>query len=72
MDYQKKMMATWNTNPEAMKIEQDPGMMQSVEEHQEIPTEDAAVMPVGEPLIVRDPAEYVSHTLPEDGNRSNF
>jgi hypothetical protein len=27
----------------------DPGTMQSVEEHQEIPKEDAAVMPVGEP-----------------------
>jgi hypothetical protein len=40
------MMAMWNTNPEAMKIEKDPGMMQSVEEHQEMPTEDAAVVPV--------------------------
>jgi hypothetical protein len=31
-------------NPE--KIEQDPGMMQSVEEHQDVPNEDVAVMPV--------------------------
>jgi hypothetical protein len=30
------------------KIEQDPGMIQSVEEHQEIPTEDTAIIPVGE------------------------
>jgi hypothetical protein len=30
----------------AKNIEQDSGMMQSVEEHQEIPTEDVAVMPV--------------------------
>jgi hypothetical protein len=28
------------------KIEQDPEMMQSVEEHQDIPNEVAAVMPV--------------------------
>jgi hypothetical protein len=28
------MMSKWNTNPEAMKIEQNPGMMQSMEEHQ--------------------------------------
>jgi hypothetical protein len=33
-------------NPE--KIEPNPGKMQSAEEHQEIPKEDAAVMPVGE------------------------
>jgi hypothetical protein len=33
---------------ETTKIEKDPGMMQSVEEHQEILTEDTAVMPVGE------------------------
>jgi hypothetical protein len=32
---------------EATKTEPDPGMMQSVEEHQEIPKEDATVMPVG-------------------------
>jgi DNA repair exonuclease SbcCD ATPase subunit len=31
------------------KTEPDPRMMQSTEEHQEIPNEDAAVMPVGEP-----------------------
>jgi hypothetical protein len=31
---------------EAMKTEPDPGMMQSAEEHQEFPKEDAAVMPV--------------------------
>jgi hypothetical protein len=30
-DYHKKIMAMWNTNPEAIKIEQDSGMMQSVE-----------------------------------------
>jgi hypothetical protein len=31
------------------KTEPDPEMMQSAEEHQEISTDDAAVMPVGEP-----------------------
>jgi hypothetical protein len=41
-------MAMWNTHPEAMKTEQDPGMMQSMEAHQEIPTEDGMVMPVRE------------------------
>jgi HD superfamily phosphohydrolase len=30
------------------ETEHDPGMMQSIEEHQEIPKEDATVMPVGE------------------------
>jgi hypothetical protein len=34
---------------EAKKTEQDPEMMQSAEEHQEIHTEDATIMPVGEP-----------------------
>jgi hypothetical protein len=48
-DYHKKMMARWNTNPEAMKIEKDPGVMQSMEEDQDMSTEDAAVVPVGEP-----------------------
>jgi predicted nuclease with TOPRIM domain len=33
------MMAMWNTNPEAMKIEQ------SVEEHQDVPSEDVIVRP---------------------------
>jgi protoporphyrinogen oxidase len=42
------MMATWNTHTETKKIEQDPRMMQSVEEHQDIPTQDAVVMSVGE------------------------
>jgi predicted HAD superfamily phosphohydrolase len=40
--YKKRMMAT-------KKIEKNPGMMQSVEEHQDVPNEDVAVMPVGEP-----------------------
>jgi hypothetical protein len=40
------MMATWNTHTETKKIEQDPGMMPSVEEHQDTPTEEVAVMPV--------------------------
>jgi hypothetical protein len=34
---------------EATETEPDPGMMHSIEEHQEIPKDDAAVMPVGEP-----------------------
>jgi hypothetical protein len=48
MERRKKhlMMAMWNIPTETCKTVQDPGMMQSVEEHQEIPTEDAAVMPV--------------------------
>jgi uncharacterized protein YlxW (UPF0749 family) len=33
----------------ATGTEPDPGMMQSIEEHQEIPKGEAAVMPVGEP-----------------------
>jgi hypothetical protein len=32
---------------EVTETEPNPGMMQSAEEHQEIPNEDAAVMPVG-------------------------
>jgi hypothetical protein len=34
---------------EATDFEPNPGMMQSIEEHQEIPKGEAAVMPVGEP-----------------------
>jgi hypothetical protein len=37
------------TYREVMETEPNPGMMQSIEEHQEIPKEDVAVMPVGEP-----------------------
>jgi HD-GYP domain-containing protein (c-di-GMP phosphodiesterase class II) len=37
------------TEANTEKFEQDPGMMQSVEEHQDVPTEDVALMPVGEP-----------------------
>jgi hypothetical protein len=34
---------------ETTETEPNPGMMQSIEEHQEIPKREAAVMPVGEP-----------------------
>jgi hypothetical protein len=37
------------TCQEATETEPNPGMMQSIEEHQEIPKEDAVVMLVGEP-----------------------
>jgi hypothetical protein len=40
------IMARWNTHHETTKTVPDPKMMQSMEEHQEIPTEDVAVMPV--------------------------
>jgi hypothetical protein len=40
-DHQKRMMATKNT-------EKNPETMQSLEEHQDFPNEDVAVMPVGE------------------------
>jgi hypothetical protein len=38
-----------NACNEMMETEPDPGMMQSIEEHQKIPKEDAAVMLVGGP-----------------------
>jgi hypothetical protein len=34
---------------EATETKHDPGMMQSIEDHPDIPEEEAAVMPVGEP-----------------------
>jgi hypothetical protein len=40
--YKKRMMAT-------KKIEKNPGMMQSVEEHQDVSNEDVTVMPVRKP-----------------------
>jgi hypothetical protein len=40
------MMATWNAHHETTDTEQDPRMMQSVEEHQEVSWEEAAVLPV--------------------------
>jgi hypothetical protein len=45
-DEKKRIMATWNTHTETKKIETDPGMMQSAEEHQDTISEDVAVMPV--------------------------
>jgi hypothetical protein len=48
--YEKRMMGCLGqTEANTERIEQDPGIMKSVEEHQDIPTEDVAVMPVGEP-----------------------
>jgi hypothetical protein len=41
------MKATLNTHTEAKKI--DPRMMQSIQEHQDVPSEDVAVMPVAKP-----------------------
>jgi hypothetical protein len=41
-----KEMTTCN---EVTETELDPGMMQSIEEHQEVPMEDTTVMPVGQP-----------------------
>jgi hypothetical protein len=38
-----------STDADIEKTEPDSGMMQSVVEHQEVPREDATVMPVGEP-----------------------
>jgi hypothetical protein len=55
------------------KIEPDPEMMQSAEEHQEIPIEDAAIMPVGEPRKRRR-VQYLatqSHWLRKDRTRGN-
>jgi hypothetical protein len=43
----RKETTSCHAEMKATKTEPDPGMMQSVEEHQEIPIEDAAVMPVG-------------------------
>jgi hypothetical protein len=46
--YHERMMACLRkTEADTEKTEPDPGMMQSVEEHQEIPKEEAALMPVG-------------------------
>jgi hypothetical protein len=48
--YHERMMACLGkTEADTEKTEPNPGMMQSTEEHQEIPKGEAAVMPVGEP-----------------------
>jgi hypothetical protein len=44
---QKTFRSESAPSQEAMETKPDPGMMQSVEVHQEIPKEDATVMPVG-------------------------
>jgi hypothetical protein len=44
---------------EATETEPNPGMMQSIQEHQETPKEEAAVMPV------REPRKW--HKSPESG-----
>jgi hypothetical protein len=45
--YQEKAACQEATEADAEETEPDPGMMQSAGEHQEIPKEEAAVMPVG-------------------------
>jgi hypothetical protein len=48
--YHERIMACLGKmEADAEKTELNPGMMQSTEEHQEIPNGEAAVMPVGEP-----------------------
>jgi hypothetical protein len=47
--YQETTACQNATEVDMEKNEPDPGMMQSAVEHQDIPTEDAAIMPVGEP-----------------------
>jgi hypothetical protein len=48
--YHERMMACLGkTEADTEKNEPDPGMMQSTEEHQEIPKGEATVMPIGEP-----------------------
>jgi hypothetical protein len=48
--YEKRMMACLGqTEANTEENEINPGMMQSAEEHQDIPTEDVTVMPVGRP-----------------------
>jgi hypothetical protein len=48
--YHERMMACLGkTEADKEKTEPDPGIMQSTEEHQEIPKGEAAAMPVGEP-----------------------
>jgi hypothetical protein len=47
--HERKMACLGKTEADTEKTEPDPGMMQSTEEHQEIPKGEAAVMPVGEP-----------------------
>jgi hypothetical protein len=45
--YEKRMIACLGqTEANKEKTEQDPGMMQSVEEHQDVPSEDVVVRPV--------------------------
>jgi hypothetical protein len=52
--YHERMMAyLGKTEADTEKTEPDPGMMQSTEEHQEIPKGEAAVMQVGEPRKLR-------------------
>jgi DNA gyrase/topoisomerase IV subunit A len=47
--HERMMDCLEKTKENTEKTEPDPGMMQSTEEHQEIPREEAAVLPVGEP-----------------------
>jgi hypothetical protein len=47
--YERRMACLGKTEADTGKTEPDPGMMQSTEEHQDIPKGEAAVMPVGEP-----------------------
>jgi hypothetical protein len=48
-NHERTMACLAKTETDTEKTEPDPGMMQSTEEHQEIPKGEATVMPVGEP-----------------------
>jgi hypothetical protein len=48
-NHERTMACPGKTEADTEKTEPDPGMMQSTEEHQEIPKGEAAMMPVGEP-----------------------
>jgi hypothetical protein len=48
LEAQQKRMMAWFGQTEANTEKIEPGMMQSVEEHQDVPNEDVTVMPVGE------------------------
>jgi hypothetical protein len=62
------MTACFGQTEANTKIEQNPDMMQSAEEHQDIPNEDVAVIPVAEPRKRRRGKKLIACLGESDAN----
>jgi hypothetical protein len=73
LEAQQRRMIACLGQTDANTEKMDPGMMQSAEEHQDVPNEDVAVMPVGEPRKRRRGRKLIAERRgePKELNRGN-